>query len=149
MLLVLDGFQAWLADGPVRITTGYLAVLAITALCTAALLLRPTALLRLVVDRPALAWGVMIAPFAVFVVCLLLLRAEVATLPVLPVALLGVVALAASSTLAALNPEEEDEITGPGEAPRRSAVARRLGVLLYPLLTLAVMAITWVPTLFA
>ena len=148
MLLVLAGFQAWLADGPVRITTGYLAVLAITALCTAALLLRPTALLRLVVDRPALAWGVMIAPFAVFVVCLLLLRAEVATLPVLPVALLGVVALAASSTLAALNPEE-DEITGPGEAPRRSAVARRVGVLLYPLLTLAVMAITWVPTLFA
>ncbi|WP_066637630.1 hypothetical protein [Serinicoccus hydrothermalis] len=147
MVLVLAGFTAWLADSPVRITTGYLAVLGLTALGTAALLLRPTALLRLVVDRPLLAWGVMITPFAVFVACLLLLRTEIATLPVLPVMAVGALALAASSVLAAVNPVE-DEITGPGEVPRRSAVSRRVGVLLYPLLTLGVMAISWVPTLF-
>lgn len=147
MLMVLGAFTAWLADGPVRLTTGYLVVLAVTALGAGALVLRPTPLLRLVVQRPVLAWLVLSAPFAVFVVCLLLLRGEVATLPVLPVAVAGVLALAVSSLLAAGNPGEE-EITGPGEAPRRSTATRRAGVWLYPLLTLGVMAITWVPTLF-
>ena len=147
MLLVLAAFTAWLAGGTVVVTTGYLLVLVLTAVAVTALLLRPLAMLRLVARRPVLAWVVLSAPVAVFVVCLLLLRTEVITLPVLPVAGVGVVALAASSVLAALNPDA-DAVTGPGEAPRRSPAARRVGVLLYPLLTLGVMAISWVPTLF-
>ena len=147
MLLVLAAFNAWLAGERIPVTTGSLVMLGILAVSVAILLARPGVVLRLIVERPVLGWVVSLTPFTLFVASLLLLPTELATLPVVPPAVVGVVALVASSTLAALNPEE-DEITGPGERPRRSAVARRVGVLLYPLLTLAMMVLAWVPTLF-
>ncbi|WP_151524779.1 hypothetical protein [Serinicoccus kebangsaanensis] len=147
MLLVTRAFSEWLAGEAVRVTTGDLATAALLAVFVGALLLRATPVLRLVVERPVLAWGLALVPLVAFVAVRLLLRTELFTLPVALVAVVGALALATSSAMAWASTGEE-EITGPGEPVRRSRTSRRVGVLLYPVLTLGLMALSWVPTLF-
>lgn len=148
MLLVHRAAMAWLAEDTVTwVTVGDLVSLGLLGLGVVVLLVRPAAVLRVVVERPLVAWAGSVLILVALVVAQLALGAELAPLPVLPVAALGVVALATSSLLA-LRDEEPDEITGPGEAPRRSSVTRRVTVWLYPLLTVGLVLLAWVPTLF-
>lgn len=133
MFVSVYALGAWATREPVSFTLGLLVSAVTLLIALAAMLRRPEALMRALVDRP---WLLLVANLVVVggVASLLLgLDASVFELPALPVASAGVL-LVAASTVSALRSQagdQDDRVLGPDGADGVGSleVGRRFGVL--------------------
>ena len=144
MLTTLAAVGAWQGDGPVEVTTGSVAVLALVLAGAVLLVRHAERMLRAVVEHWWVAMAYAVVPVAVFVGVLLLGRQVVLTVPWAPVLGLGL-ALLVGSTVLALRSRGwvADPVVGPAAAQGAgtladSALARvasQVGPWLFPALT--------------
>ena len=145
MLATVAAFTAWLDGGPVMVTAGSLTALVVLLGLVILLVLRPTRILRLIVDHRRVV--AILAPLlltAGFVAILLLLPQSLLEVGALPVSLLGVCLLALSCLLAWRHVDADQvEITEPGRAPRTGVMARLGSVVVLPAMTAMLLVFTW------
>lgn len=148
MLLTVLGFNAWLTGEAVEVTVGWLVMVGLVAAAFLALHLAAEPFLRFVVRRPFMSFGLFLVHFALLIGALLLLPTPVADLPAVVAMGAGVLALVLGGVLewrSATGGDLDDPVVGPGEAPwpRRPRPFAVLTLLLFPLLTLVLIAFTW------
>lgn len=139
MLISLRAFTAWLAGGPVRVTTGEVVGLVVVVLLACALFVTGT--LRLLVERRWLALGAPVLVMGSMVGLLLLLGEPLLQLPMPALAVAGVLLLVLSTLLAWVDqPADLDQVLPPGGEPTVSTPARVMAVGVFPLMTLLLVA---------
>lgn len=145
MLGVVAAFTAWLDGGAVDVTLGAVLNLALVLALLIALLTWPVAVLRVAVDHRILVS--LLVPLVLiggFVGVLLLFREQLfeVEVPVLAVVSTGLMVL---SAVLAWNGSagEDDEITAPGQAPASGVRTRLATALVLPVLTVALLLLTW------
>lgn len=147
MLLTVLGVDAWLTGEPVEVTVGWLVMAGLVAAAFLAMHLAAEPFLRLVLRRPWLSVGLFLVHFALILGVLLLFRAPVLHLPAAVTTALGVLALAVGTVLewrSTTGGDLDDPLVGPGEtASGRRNPLSRLTLVLFPLLTLALVGLTW------
>ena len=150
MLLAVRSFGDLLAGEPVQVTAGLLVLLTLAGAGLVGLAVAGDRVLSLVVRRPVTATLLFVLHFALMVGALLLLPATVLTVPAAAALAVGLVLLVVGSALEARSVgrgELEDPITGPDQAQpatRRPSRSSWLLVLLFPLLTAAMLLLQWV-----
>lgn len=148
MLLTATGFSSWLAGERVAVTVGSLVLVGLVAAAFLTLHLAAEPFLRLVVHRPVTATGLFVLHFALIVGALVLFQAPVAQLSAVVTMGLGVAALALGTLLewrSSTGGDLEDPIVGPGErpAPGRRGPFALVTLLIFPLLTIGMLALAW------
>lgn len=160
MLVALWSTTALVAGEPLTITAGHLATAGLVAVQLVALALRADVVLRLVVERPVVAWFAFMALMGLGVAVLVVLRAPVLSAPA-PVAValgLGLLVVGTGAAWArhrsgadddpVLSPVPDDRgpAAGLGGEQVGARSARRwgaVGVWLLPAWTAVLAAITW------
>lgn len=143
-------FQAWLEGGPVRVTVGDLVSAAVMLALMGLVMVFFDRLMRFVMDHP---WWVFTLSFVgiglLIALPTLFLRQELGAVHAGVLGLVGVVLVVVSSVIAYRSAAgDADEIVAPGQQPRGTH-AGLVTALALPVATLAVLLITWIPTLFA
>lgn len=148
MMLVLPAVPALVEGGGVPLRLGMLLSAAVLAVTVVALGRWPEPVLRVIVHRPWLAWGLATIVIGAVVVPVALLRQELMTLPATVIGVAGLVLLGAG-VLAEVGmlrrrraAEGQDVLAGPLELPgivsgrsRRAAMLESALVLLIPVAT--------------
>lgn len=149
LILLPRAVAAWLPGSGVPVSAGDLVGLALIAVLTAVVLAAADTVLRVIIERPVLGFLAGPVLVVVLVVVFLTWRAPIAVLPVLPVVLVGVVALVVSTVVSARASARErpDLVVDPtGRSAGSERVARLTSVWLMPGLTVlmcALAAVTW------
>ncbi|NLG22512.1 MAG: hypothetical protein GX555_13900 [Actinomycetales bacterium] len=144
MLMTTQAFSAWLDGADARISLGFLTVGAVALVALGVFLARPTAFLRLVVER---FWLAALVPFLVLgaAVALALVVPDVAfSVPTLLLGGLGVLLLGTSAVISWRDNPEADAVLAPGEASPETTPGRLRLALFLPGLTLLVLGVLWV-----
>lgn len=149
MNITAGAFGAWLAQEQYTLVLGSVVSGALLLVLMLALVRFSTPVLRWVADHTWQAFAlatVVLGP--VVAVPMILLRQPLLVVPVGVPALTGIALLAVGSLVMFVKSGDDDPITAPGEGPA-PADGRLLTALILPIMTLAVLLITWVPFLFA
>lgn len=148
MLTITKAFSAWLAGEPVQVVRGDVVSLGVLVLLLLATIAMFTQVFRFVVDHTWLTFAISFVGLgAIFALPTLLLRHPLLEAPSLTAGLVGLGLLAVSSVLMFVQTSQQDEITAPGHSPSRTNGSLTAAMIL-PVVTLGMLLITWIPTLF-
>lgn len=143
MLASMRAFASWLEGEPVGVTTGELVGMGILLLLACTLFF--TATLRLLVEHRWLALPVPALLVGGFVGLYIAFGEPLFELPAPAVGLTGALLLASSVLVSwGREPADLDQVTAPGQASSASRTSRMASVLIFPLMTLLLLAFTWV-----
>lgn len=149
MLLTLFAVQAWIdGDGRVAPTVGHLVALGLVAAAFALLHLASEPFLRFALRRPWASLGLYVLHFSAMVAAFVLLPTPVAQVPAGAAVAVGVTTLALGTLLewrSRTAGQLDDPILAPGQSrPARRGLGwfDRLTVLLFPLLTVAMLGLS-------
>lgn len=148
MLLTYTGFNAWLRGESVGVTVGGLVVIGLVAAAFLALVVASDSILRFAVRRTVSALGLSLVHFGLMVGALLLFPTSLMQVSTILTMIVGVLALLLGTVLqwrSGWARDLDDPIVGPGEqAPAGRSWSSRLTLLLFPLLTVVLIAFVWV-----
>lgn len=145
LLVATTAFGPWLGGEPATLTLGLAVLAGLVLVGLGAFLARPTAVLRLLVDRLwVLALG-FAGVFAVGVVLLLALPQVLLELPAGWTSLVGVALVLVGAVLAYLDGSGDDDLVlAPGEQAPAGTTSRLLGSLVLPGATALMLGLSWV-----
>lgn len=143
MLVTARAGSSWFDGEPVGVVAGELVGLGVLLLLTSTLFFTRT--LRVIIDHHVLAMFIPALLTGVFVGLLLLLSEPLLTVPALPLALAGALALLAGTAVLWFDsPEPTDQITVPGQEPAAGVRSRLASALVMPLMTVFVLVFIWI-----
>jgi len=150
MLLLLPSFSAWRAGDLARFSTGMFASVGLLLVLVFATIGRIEFLLRMVLQRPRVAWAAGMAPLTLLVAVQILLRTNALQVPAAWAMALALLLLAAGTVWGLAwhrtHPTAADEVVAPlAQSPYRSWAPSIVPVLttgLVPLATAAVLALS-------
>lgn len=146
----LWAFGSWLDGGPAQVFVGTLVSLTVLLGLVVLVAVLFVPMMRFISDRPA-AVGIVTFLLLGALVGLPMLFLQQPLFDVAPwvLGVLGILLLVVSSVMVHMaTKDDSDEITAPGETPKKSR-AGLLAALMLPLATVVGMVLVWIPTLFA